>query len=90
MDKHKIILLNNKEIFESISGASKKYNVPIANISKVCLRERKYAGINPNTGDPCVWRYLEDYDPDENIDFKSILDPRAHYSNNTKLIEEAV
>lgn len=90
MDKHKIILLNNNEIFDSISDASKKYNVPIANISKVCLYKRKYAGVDLETGMPFVWRYLEQYDPNENIDFKSLIDPRAHYHNNTKLMKEVV
>ena len=88
MDKHKIILLNTKEIFDSITSASKKYGVPIANISKVCLYERSYAGIDFETGMPYVWRYLENYDSNEIIDFKSLVDPRAHYSDNTKLIKE--
>lgn len=77
MDKRKIILLNNNETFGSISDASKKYNVPVANISKVCLYERKYAGIDLETGLPYVWRYLDQYDPDENIDFKSLIYSRT-------------
>ena len=90
MDNHKIILLNNNEVFNSMSDASRKYNVPVANISKVCLHERKYAGIDFQTGLPCVWRYFEDYNSTEHIDFKSLIDPRAHYSNNTKLIKEVI
>lgn len=89
-DKHQIILLNNKEIFESISDASRKYHVPTANISKVCLHERNYAGIDPTTGYPYVWRYIEEYDPEEYIDFQAILNKRICYFNNTKLIKEVI
>ncbi len=88
-NEHKIILLNTKETFNSISDASKKYNIPVANISKVCLYERKYAGVDLVTGDPYVWRYIEEYDENEVINFQSLINPHVRY-HNTKLLEEAV
>ena len=87
-EKHKVVLLNTKEIFNSISDASRKYHVSIADISRVCLRKGKYAGFDYITQTPLVWRYLEDYNPEEFIDFNSLINPHINY--NTKLLEEAV
>lgn len=87
-EKRIIILVNTHEMFESMSNASRKYHVSIQNISKNCQGDRKYAGIHPDTGEPLVWRYLEDYNPNDIIDFKSLLNPHVRYSNNTKLIKE--
>ena len=81
-EKCSIILLNTKERFDSISDGSRKYNVPVQNISKNCKKERVYAGIHPTTGEPMVWRYIEHYDESEYIDFMSLLNSRARY--NTK------
>lgn len=88
-NEHQVVLLNKKEMFSSISDAAKKYNIPVANISKVCLHERNYAGVDLITGEPYVWRYVEDYDENETIDFKSLINPHVHYYN-TKLLEEAI
>lgn len=76
-EKHPVILLNTKEIFSSISDGNRKYDVGVANISANCLRKRNYAGTSPINGDPLVWRYLEDYNENEIIDFKSLINPRA-------------
>ncbi len=35
------------------------------NISKTCQKQRAYSGIHPETGEPLVWRYIEDYDENE-------------------------
>ena len=78
--KHQVVLLNTKEQFDSMSDGGKKYNISIQNISKNCQKERAYAGIHPETNEPMVWRYIEDYDENEYIDFMSLLNPRAHYT----------
>ena len=88
-NEHQIILLNTKEVFNSISDAFKKYNIPVANISKVCLHERNYAGVDLVTGNPYVWRYIEEYNENESVDLRSLINPRAR-SHNTNLLEEAV
>ena len=69
--------MNTKEIFSSISDGNRKYDVGVANISANCLRKRNYAGTSPINGDPLVWRYLENYNENEIIDFKSLINPRA-------------
>lgn len=82
-DKSQIVCLNTNEVFASMSDAHRKYNIPIANISKVCLFKRKYAGIHPDTGEPMVWRYLNDYDNNEIIDFMSLLNPHTNYKSKS-------
>lgn len=61
-------------------------------IISVCKRKFLYAGIHPNTGEPLVWRYLDEYDPNEKVDFGSIrINNKTKskiISNNTKLIKE--
>lgn len=90
--KKKVILLNTKEIFDKVSDASIKYNVNKTQISLVCKHKYKYAGIHPITGEPLVWRYLDEYDENEIIDFISIrINNRTKSKiipNNTKLIKE--
>lgn len=67
--KKKVILLNTMEIFESIKKASKKYNVKHNGISSCCNKKRDHAG-QMNKNEWMVWRFLEDYDPEEKINFK--------------------
>lgn len=83
-----VILLNTKEIFSTISEASKTYNIQKTQISSVCKRRSLYAGIHPDIGHPMVWRYLDEYDENEVIDFNSIRINSRSNSNNTKLIKE--
>ena len=87
-----VILLNTHEIFPSIAKGAKTYNVNPNSLTDVCNRKKIYAGVDLNTMNPLVWRFLDDYDIDETIDFSSIqLTSRdiAKYSiNNTKLIKE--
>lgn len=82
-ETHSVILLNTKEIFDSLSGGCRVYGVPIANVAKVCQKQRAYAGVHPETKEPMVWRYIEDYDENEVIDFMSLLNPHVNY-NKTK------
>lgn len=79
-EKHSIVLLNTKEKFDSVSDGSKKYHIQIQNIVKVCQKRRSYAGIHPETGEPMVWRYIEDYDENEGIDFASLINPHIRYT----------
>ena len=51
-------------------------------------QESIVSGIHPDTGEPMVWRYFDQYDPYEVIDFKSLINPHINYANNTKLIKE--
>lgn len=82
-----VILLNTKEVFASITKGAKAYGSNEANVSLVCHKQRNYAGIHPQTGEPLVWRFLNEYDPNEVVDFMSLLKKRT---DNTKLIKEAV
>ena len=79
-ETHSVVLLNTKEVFDSLSDGYRAYNVPVANIAKVCQKQRTYAGIHPETGEPLVWRYIEDYDKNEVIDFMSLLNPHVNYT----------
>lgn len=89
-DKHSVILLNTKEVFNSVSDAGRKYQISFQNISANCKGDRRYVGIHPDTGEPMVWRYFDQYDPYEVIDFKSLINPHINYANNTKLIKEVL
>lgn len=79
-ERHSIVLLNTKEQFDSVSSGGRKYDVLVQNISKVCRKQRAYAGLHPETGEPLVWRYVEDYDENEVIDFMSLLNPHVNYT----------
>lgn len=64
---HKVVCLNNKQVFNSIKDAEKYYN--IRNVSGCCIGQVKSAGKHPTTKEPLVWRYYEDFIhmTDENI-----------------------
>lgn len=46
----------------------------------------RQSGLDVDTGEPMVWRYLNDYDNNEIIDFMSLLNPHTNYKskNNTQ------
>ena len=87
-----VILLNTYEIFPSIAMGAKTYNVNKDNLVAVCNHKKTYAGIDPITMEPLVWRFLDDYDVSEVIDFASIKltsrDIKKYPIYNTKLIKE--
>jgi hypothetical protein len=91
--QRKIVLLNTHEVFDTIADASRKYNVQKTRISSVCKHKSLYAGIHPITGEPLVWRYLDEYDKNEKIDYSSIRINSRNIGkiipNNTKLTKEA-
>jgi group I intron endonuclease len=57
-NSQKIRCINTGEIFNSISEASRKYNVPQPNISKCLKGERQSAGKHPITNEKLLWKKL--------------------------------
>lgn len=55
----KVICLNTSEIFNSITEASKKYNIGRRHISTCCLGKRKSTGIHPVTKEKLRWSYIK-------------------------------
>jgi len=67
----KVICINTKEVFNSINKAAeayRKYGCHQSKISMCCNRKREHHGRLPN-GEYLIWRFLDDYDSDENFDF---------------------
>ena len=55
----KVICLNNKEIFETLTEAYRKYNIFQSDIVQCCSHIRKYSGeLN---GEHLVWMYYDEY-----------------------------
>lgn len=56
----KVICLTTNETFDSISEASRKYNICKTNISQCCgnRNNTKSAGKHPKTGEKMIWRYV--------------------------------
>lgn len=81
-----IILLNTKEIFHTSVEAAKAYNLKTpTNIRGVCRGQHKYYGLHPVTNEPLVWRDLDKYDKNEQIDFMSLYNPcTAKLKNKTE------
>lgn len=57
----KVVCLNTKEVFETATDASKKYNLHVANIISCCRHNhnKKFTGIL--NGEHLVWVYYEEY-----------------------------
>lgn len=63
-----VICLTTGEVFPSQCEASRHYNVPQTNISKVLAGERHSAGKHPITGEKLYWDfYQKDLDKSNNI-----------------------
>lgn len=56
-----IICINTNVKYNSISEASEKLGITLSSITRCCKGERKSAGKQPETGEPLVWMYYEDY-----------------------------
>lgn len=65
-EKPVICITTNKK-YCSISEAARSTKLNPQNISSVCNKNRNYCGINEN-GNPMVWRFLENFDPNEKFD----------------------
>lgn len=55
----KVKCITTGEIFESITEASRKYNIDKSSISKVCKGKMKYRGKHPITKEALIWKYIE-------------------------------
>ncbi|MCR2051133.1 zinc-ribbon domain-containing protein [Acetatifactor muris] len=64
-NRRKIVCLNDSKIFQSISKASKFYNIPECSIQKCCSqnKENVYAGrkLENDYPIPYIFKYYEDY-----------------------------
>ena len=56
--ERQIICCNTKEIFNSISDASNKYDVLASSILLCCQRKYKYAGKDPVTNKKLIWQQI--------------------------------
>lgn len=64
-DKKKVILVNHNKIYDSAYKAGQQENISYKLINRCCAGKSKYAGtIND---EPAVWRYLDQYNPNEKI-----------------------
>lgn len=61
INTRKIICLNNKEIFNSITEISKIYKIDASSISACCKNKRKSTGKDPITKEKFKWMYYDDY-----------------------------
>lgn len=57
----KVVCLNTKEIFDYINQAAEKYNINQSSISANCRGRQRTAGIHPESNEPLVWMYFDDY-----------------------------
>lgn len=63
-----VVCVNTGEVFEDVGKASDKYKLSRHSILRCCNKNRNFYGRLEN-GDWIVWRFLEEYDPNENISF---------------------
>src|SRR5699024_3949707 len=66
--KRKVVCVNTREVFDNVEMASEKYKIHKNSILRCCRRERRFSGRFKN-GDWIVWRYFDEYDKYEEIDF---------------------
>lgn len=90
-DKRKVILVNYNKIYDSAYKAGQQENISYKSINRCCAGKSKYAGtIND---EPAVWRYLDQYNPNEKIryDLLKINEGRgtavSKYDENNNYIE---
>ena len=57
----KVICLSTKEIFNTMTEAATKYNIPYTTISSCCRKLTFSAGKDLITGCPLVWMYYNEY-----------------------------
>lgn len=58
--KIKVVCLNNRRVFNSITEARDWCNNG-SKISQACKNKRKHAGKHPETGEPLKWMYYDDF-----------------------------
>lgn len=92
----KCICITTNEIFNSIKEACEYYH--IVDVSACCRGKRNYCGIHPETGNPLMWEYYDNYlnMTKEQIDskIKKLFDIKKVVCMNNKTIfnsaEEAI
>ena len=58
----KIICLTTNKVFNSITNASKEYNINRVGIGRCCKNKQKTCGKDHETGELLKWMYLVDYE----------------------------
>lgn len=76
----KVICINTGEIFDGITIAEEKYN--IKNISGNCNGKINSAGKDPNTGEPLVWMYYDEYLEKGQYEYNTNLEKKVVCLNN--------
>ena len=85
-DGQKVICITTGEVFNSISNASRKYNINISHISECCRHDKnKYAGNHPETGEKMTWMYYENYIIKSEDEIKDMIS-NINYELDTKII----
>lgn len=79
--KVKVICLSTKEVFDSISLASKTYGVLTSHISQCCSGKRKTAG-KLKDGTKLIWLYYEDYLTKTEEEINKIIHDTSHILTN--------
>ncbi|WP_107602627.1 GIY-YIG nuclease family protein [Clostridioides difficile] len=77
----KVVCLNTKEVFDTLKQAGEKYNIEKGNLSSTCKKEYLSAGKHPETKEPLVWRYYEEF---KTMYEQDILDALAKAKNYGK------
>lgn len=82
----KIVCLNTKEVFDSITSAEIKYfDSKKSNISSCCKHKRNYCGIHPITNQKLLWMYHDEYiSSDEEYLNELILDVNKDKNRHTR------
>ena len=62
----KVILINENKEFESIERARNEFKMRLK-IKECCIGERKTTGKHPETGERCVWMFLDDWNEVKNM-----------------------
>lgn len=68
-----VVCLNTDEFFDTVSMASKKYNVDYTSIIKCCNNKFKHAGRDINNNN-LIWMYFRDYEVLKENEIKSKLE----------------
>ena len=84
LNKNKPFFCYSKKLKEELDSVGIRY-VSIGHHDKICKGQHKYYGLHPVTNEPLVWRDLNQYDENEQIDFMSLYNPcTAKLKNKTK------
>lgn len=57
----KVICLNNKKIYDSISEVNRQLGLATSSVAKCCKGKQKYCGIDEETNEELHWKYYSEY-----------------------------